>query len=49
LPAEQDLLDTVESSECQDPEGHCILKITIPELGHHVAIRLAGAFDNSNT
>jgi hypothetical protein len=43
LPDDIDLVPAVESSECEDPQGHCTLRITIPELTYHVAIRLAGA------
>ena len=43
LPGDIDLIPSVESSECEDPQGHCTLKITVPELTYHVAIRLADA------
>jgi hypothetical protein len=45
LPSGEDLTEKIESSECQDPEGHCTLRIVVPELHHHVALKLTGALE----
>lgn len=43
LPESAGELKVVEMTECQDMDSYCTLRIQVPELQYHVAVRLAGA------
>lgn len=43
LPSGQDISSAIQWGECQDPSGRCTLNVVVPQLLHHVAIRLSGA------